>query len=107
MVHSFHIHVNQFLVIAVNGKAVQPTWYDVIPVTQKGSVTMLMVFQDFVGLFPTHCHIVDHEDLGMMANVFITAKGAPGPAPVNPQEDDDSALRYVTADGKDPSPPPP
>jgi FtsP/CotA-like multicopper oxidase with cupredoxin domain len=35
------------------------------------SVTLRIPFEDFAGRSVLHCHILDHEDLGMMANVEV------------------------------------
>jgi suppressor of ftsI len=37
----------------------------------NGSVRMRMTFLDFVGKFVIHCHILGHEDAGMMAVVEV------------------------------------
>jgi FtsP/CotA-like multicopper oxidase with cupredoxin domain len=37
-----------------------------------GSVTIRMPISDFGGTTVYHCHIVDHEDLGMMATIQVT-----------------------------------
>ncbi|HEY6325398.1 MAG TPA: multicopper oxidase domain-containing protein [Candidatus Cybelea sp.] len=77
-VHDFHIHQIHFLVKAINGvKLLHPYWADseLIPHRQKdgspGTLLLIMNFRDPVikGTFVFHCHILDHEDLGMMAKM--------------------------------------
>lgn len=77
-VHDFHIHQLHFVVKEVNGvKVLHPHWADtaLIPHVQKngkaGTLLMLMDFRDPVikGTFVFHCHILDHEDHGMMAKI--------------------------------------
>ena len=77
-VHDFHIHQIHFAVERINGvKLAHPYWADsvVIPHRQKdghnGTLTLLMDFRDPIikGMFVFHCHIVDHEDHGMMAKI--------------------------------------
>jgi FtsP/CotA-like multicopper oxidase with cupredoxin domain len=80
-VHDFHIHQLHFLVQKINGVPVShPFWADsfIIPhrsaVGSKGvpgSLDLLMNFRDPVirGEFLFHCHILDHEDQGMMAKI--------------------------------------
>jgi suppressor of ftsI len=77
-VHDFHIHQLHFLVKEINGKRVaHPFWADsfIIPHRQRdgkpGSLLLLMDFRDPIikGTFVFHCHILDHEDLGMMAKI--------------------------------------
>ncbi|MXO57064.1 multicopper oxidase domain-containing protein [Altererythrobacter gangjinensis] len=75
--HPFHIHVNPFQIVAMNGQPVDdPTWWDVFPLPSKGSVTIRTYFRpDITGKTVYHCHILPHEDNGMMANVFIHPEG--------------------------------
>jgi len=77
-VHDFHIHQLHFLVKEIDGvKLRHPYWADsqIIPHRQKdgspGTLLLLMDFRDPVikGTFLFHCHILDHEDLGMMAKI--------------------------------------
>lgn len=72
--HNFHIHTNPFEVVAINGETLdKPVWHDTILLQRDGgSVTMRSRFVDFTGEFVLHCHILDHEDLGMMQNVEVT-----------------------------------
>lgn len=67
MDHPFHLHVWPMQVIDDNGRAVgPPTWRDVISVPAGGQVTVRIRFDAFPGRTVYHCHILDHEDLGMM-----------------------------------------
>ncbi len=80
-VHEFHIHQIHFLLLAVNGNPVpakQQQFYDTYQVpywTGKGPYPSIKVRMDFrgpiVGDFVYHCHILDHEDGGMMAIVRV------------------------------------
>ena len=78
-VHAFHIHQIHFLVLDVNGKPADHVVRDTIHVpywTGSGpfpSVTLRMDFRDpeTVGTFLYHCHILDHEDGGMMAKIKV------------------------------------
>ncbi len=75
--HPFHIHVNSFEVISVDGKPVEPgTIKDTIWIKQNSRVVIRQKFQEWVGKSVFHCHILPHEDTGMMHN-FIIQKGAP------------------------------
>jgi FtsP/CotA-like multicopper oxidase with cupredoxin domain len=78
--HAFHMHQIHFLVMAVNGVAVQsPTLQDTFSVpywSGKGaypSITVRMDFRDpnIAGTFVYHCHILDHEDAGMMQKIRV------------------------------------
>ena len=90
--HPFHIHINPFQVIRIEA----PTgpnqwstytpkdnwvWQDVIglPVANittagqvtPGRVTIRHTFVDFIGTYVLHCHILGHEDRGMMQLVRV------------------------------------
>jgi FtsP/CotA-like multicopper oxidase with cupredoxin domain len=68
--HPFHIHINDYQVVAVNGQPV-PVRYneDTTPVPPLGEITIRTRFRDFPGRWVYHCHILLHEDLGMMGTV--------------------------------------
>jgi suppressor of ftsI len=76
--HDFHIHETHFLVERIDGVVQQhPIWRDSVVVPHErgkagpGAVTLLMDFRNPIirGEFMFHCHILDHEDAGMMANI--------------------------------------
>jgi FtsP/CotA-like multicopper oxidase with cupredoxin domain len=74
--HPFHIHVNSFQLTKVNGVAVTPQFYDTFVVppgtsSAPGSITFRTRFKDFRGKSVYHCHILQHEDTGMMNNLQI------------------------------------
>jgi FtsP/CotA-like multicopper oxidase with cupredoxin domain len=78
--HAFHIHQIHFLVMAINGVPVpNPDLQDTITIPNwSGSgpypnVTLRMDFRDpnIAGTFVYHCHILDHEDAGMMAKIQV------------------------------------
>jgi FtsP/CotA-like multicopper oxidase with cupredoxin domain len=70
--HPFHIHVNDFQVIEVNGEPVDAySLEDTTPLPAFGEVVMRTRFLDFPGKFVYHCHILDHEDQGMMGVVEV------------------------------------
>jgi FtsP/CotA-like multicopper oxidase with cupredoxin domain len=74
--HPFHIHVNDFMVMAVNGKPVQShSEQDTVPLPVKGEVRIRMHFNRFVGAYVFHCHILAHEDNGMMGIIDISKNG--------------------------------
>lgn len=72
MDHPFHIHVNSFQVISRNGiPETYPAWRDTVLVPRGETVRIRILFADFTGKTVYHCHILDHEDLGMMGNLQI------------------------------------
>jgi suppressor of ftsI len=73
-VHPFHIHQVHFLVYSENGEPLaHPEWLDTVNVPVKGSVDLLMDFTDPIirGVSLFHCHLLNHEDKGMMAKVLF------------------------------------
>jgi L-ascorbate oxidase len=103
--HPFHIHVNPFQVVAildpqgrdVSGPEAVPgadpqyrgfrnMWKDTVWVEQGYTLKMRTRYQRYIGEFVLHCHILDHEDQGMMQNVAITLPGGT-PASVNASDE--------------------
>ena len=73
MDHPFHLHVWPMQLLEENGREVdEPTWQDVVNVPARGSVRVRVAFEDFAGRTVYHCHILDHEDRGMMGVVEAT-----------------------------------
>jgi len=80
MPHPFHIHGNHFYVLKVNGATPAPNMQgrkDVITVPPNGgSVKLITQYKDFADAnmpFMYHCHILSHEDLGMMGQFIVNA----------------------------------
>lgn len=70
MDHPLHLHVWPMQVIHDGDREVtEPRWQDVVNVPARGRVTIRVAFDDFPGRTVFHCHILDHEDQGMMATV--------------------------------------
>lgn len=72
--HPFHLHTNRFQVIERNGKP-EPllTWKDTVSIGGYESVKIRVKFEDYTGRTVYHCHILDHEDQGMMGIVEIVS----------------------------------
>jgi suppressor of ftsI len=73
-VHPFHIHQVHFLAYAVDGKSVKdPVWVDTVNVPYGSSVDLVMDFTDPIirGMSLFHCHLLSHEDKGMMAKILF------------------------------------
>ncbi len=70
--HPFHIHINDFQVLSVNGEP-HPDFghQDTFNLPPHSETIMRMRFADFTGKFVYHCHILSHEDFGMMATVEV------------------------------------
>ncbi len=72
--HVFHIHTNDMLLTKINGEELaEPVWLDTAAVPGNGSITFRSRFLDFTGKAMLHCHMMNHEDLGMMQVVEIEA----------------------------------
>lgn len=72
MDHPFHLHVNHFQVISRNGILEgDRSWKDTVLVKTGEVVRIRVPFRDFTGKTVYHCHILDHEDLGMMGELEI------------------------------------
>jgi suppressor of ftsI len=78
--HPFHIHVNDFQVMSVNGRPYDArSLADTFPLPVGGKIVIRMHFTDFTGEYVYHCHILAHEDHGMMGTVKVE-----GPTPSGP-----------------------
>lgn len=86
MQHPVHIHVNPFQAIDFTGipagdrswQTDPAIWWDVIRLPPRGSVAIRTYFRpDITGKTVYHCHVLQHEDTGMMGTLLI----APGPMP--------------------------
>jgi FtsP/CotA-like multicopper oxidase with cupredoxin domain len=80
-VHDFHIHQVHFLMLEWFGIPInEPFLRDTVPVpfwdgkaAQYPTVKLRMDFRDpnAIGLFPFHCHLLEHEDGGMMGLIRV------------------------------------
>jgi len=84
MAHPIHLHGRQFRVLsrqresgaAADGAAVREGlsdegWKDTVLVMPGETVRILVNFTRFPGLYLYHCHILEHEDMGMMRNFRV------------------------------------
>jgi FtsP/CotA-like multicopper oxidase with cupredoxin domain len=72
--HPFHIHQVHFLAFAENGVPLEdPVWLDTLNVPYRGSADVILDFTDPVikGMSVFHCHLLNHEDKGMMAKILF------------------------------------
>jgi FtsP/CotA-like multicopper oxidase with cupredoxin domain len=86
--HPFHIHQNPFQLVAQSNRSPSryryPVWRDTLAIPKAaatvdpnsdpatngwGNAELLYVAKEFTGMFVNHCHILGHEDRGMMQNV--------------------------------------
>lgn len=96
--HPFHIHVNPFEIVAVldaqgndlslpgspdaDYAAMKGTWKDTIFVKKGLRVIVRTRYERYIGEYVLHCHILDHEDQGMMQNVRVLLPDGQGGAMV-------------------------
>jgi suppressor of ftsI len=70
--HSFHVHVDDFQLMSINGRPHQSYgWQDTASIPPKGQIVIRIHFTDYTGKTVLHCHILNHEDAGMMAVLEI------------------------------------
>ena len=75
--HSFHVHDVPFQLISINGKqprGVDLGWRDTVEVPRGEKLQVAMRFTDYASekyLYMLHCHIAEHEDLGMMTSLMV------------------------------------
>ncbi|OCG22218.1 bilirubin oxidase [Gilliamella sp. wkB108] len=75
MDHNFHIHGTQFMVISheLNGVKKSPEYKalkDTINLRPKEKITVRLQ-QNLPGIRMYHCHIIEHETLGMMGQLLV------------------------------------
>jgi FtsP/CotA-like multicopper oxidase with cupredoxin domain len=95
--HPFHIHVNPFEIVSIvnnNNPTVDVStpgvrdafgdpqypglkglWKDTLWIKAGYTVTLRTRYKRYIGEFVLHCHILDHEDEGMMQNVAVVLPG--------------------------------
>jgi hypothetical protein len=83
--HPFHIHVNPCWVTRIDVPDEQgrlhnilsaPQWMDTVSIPRGGRVVFRSRFADYVGRWVNHCHILMHEDHGMMQAVETVPRAA-------------------------------
>ena len=67
MDHPFHLHGFEFQVLDRDGKPESfRSWKDTVNVPKHSDVRVIVHYADYPGDWMFHCHIMDHEDAGMM-----------------------------------------
>jgi len=74
--HPMHVHLVRFQILSktdlTTGQPIplQPwelnTWKDIVHIPANTRARIIMDFDDYAGRFPSHCHLLDHEDHEMM-----------------------------------------
>jgi blue copper oxidase len=77
MLHPVHIHGCQFRIISQDGKPPEPEragWKDTVPISKGGVSEILVRFPHAATRddpYMAHCHILEHEDSGMMTQFVV------------------------------------
>lgn len=83
--HTFHVHDVQFQVISVAGMPPSPElrgWKDTVYLPPQQPVEIVMRFADYADPdtpYMYHCHVLFHEDQGMMGQFVVVEPGSAGP----------------------------
>ncbi len=85
MAHPIHLHGQQYQILSrkiegmrteeyqtVSEGFIDTGWKDTVLVMPGEEIMIAKPFQDFKGLFLYHCHNLEHEDLGMMRQFYIS-----------------------------------
>jgi FtsP/CotA-like multicopper oxidase with cupredoxin domain len=74
--HVVHLHLNQFQVLDDGAGASPPPeqlgWKDTLLIRPFTTVRIIVKWDGFTGIYVFHCHVVGHEDTGMMAQVRVS-----------------------------------
>jgi blue copper oxidase len=77
MLHPVHIHGCQFRIVSASGQppeAYRAGWKDIAPISAGGFSEILVSFPypaDPDAPYMAHCHVLEHEDSGMMAQFTV------------------------------------
>lgn len=72
--HPIHLHLAHFQVLSRNGNDPRPTdagWKDTVDLQSGKETEVIARFTGYRGRYAFHCHNLEHEDMGMMANLGV------------------------------------
>jgi spore coat protein A len=82
VMHPMHVHLVRFQIVSktdiATGDPIQlepwelNTWKDIVRIPPNSRARIIMDFEDYLGKFPQHCHVLDHEDHEMMRQFQTT-----------------------------------
>lgn len=84
MPHPIHLHGQQFQILSrkqnnsssgydtVKDGFIHSGWKDTVLVMPGEEIEIIKPFKDYSGLFLYHCHNLEHEDMGMMRNFYVS-----------------------------------
>jgi FtsP/CotA-like multicopper oxidase with cupredoxin domain len=100
--HLIHLHSADWVTLARNGEP-PPAWEQGLKETWRldpgETVVVGTRFADHPGRFVVHCHMLEHEDHGMMANFELLGEGAPIPPDDGSGSSDDNSRAGGTGAG--------
>lgn len=79
--HSFHVHDVQFQLLSIDGAAPPPQlagWKDTVYLRPNSTYRLIMRFDDYTDPdhpYMFHCHLLRHEDQGMMGQFVVVNPG--------------------------------
>jgi FtsP/CotA-like multicopper oxidase with cupredoxin domain len=74
--HSMHLHDVQFQILDRNGRKPHPAEQgrkDTVHLNSGDAVRVIARFEDYTGIYMYHCHLLEHEDNGMMGQFEVVA----------------------------------
>ncbi len=74
MPHSMHLHDVQFQILSRNGRTPPPHERgrkDTVLIMPGETVRIISRFHDYTGVYMYHCHLLEHEDDGMMGQFEV------------------------------------
>ena len=100
LTHYIHLHEEAWRTIRRNGQA-PPAWeagyQDTWRLDPGDTVEVAAKVTDYIGPFMIHCHMLDHEDHGMMATFQVVKAGAASPVPLIHQHLSGLSLSAITS----------
>jgi FtsP/CotA-like multicopper oxidase with cupredoxin domain len=76
MPHPIHLHGKQFQILErrsmMHEGYIDEGWKDTVLLMPGERIKILVRFDDYTGLFLYHCHNLEHEDMGMMRNYYVS-----------------------------------
>ncbi|MFC4553932.1 multicopper oxidase family protein [Georgenia faecalis] len=91
--HNFHIHDVQFQVLDIGGEPPPPElmgWKDTVYLEPQRDYRLIMRFEDFTDAdspYMFHCHLLRHEDEGLMGQFVVVGEGESAPTTIDLDHD--------------------
>jgi FtsP/CotA-like multicopper oxidase with cupredoxin domain len=72
--HSFYVHDGQFQILSINDRvppAPEAGWKDTVLLWPGDVIRIIKRFEEYTGIYMYHCHLLEHEDAGMMGQFEV------------------------------------